>query len=63
MKLMPNTFETEKTQASDWFRCLRDSIVAEFHAIEMRHNADAPAGVFAAEHGVNVTTPVDVFSE
>lgn len=23
----------------------------------------APAGVFAAEHGVNVTTPVDVFSE
>ena len=43
---MPNTFETEKTQASDWFRCLRDSIVAEFHAIELRHNADAPAGVF-----------------
>ena len=43
---MSETFETEKTQAADWFRSLRDSIVAEFHAIEARHEADAPAGVF-----------------
>lgn len=43
---MSETFETEKTQAADWFQSLRDSIVAEFHAIEERHDADAPAGVF-----------------
>lgn len=43
---MSDTFETEKNQAADWFRFLRDSIVAEFHAIEARHDSDAPAGVF-----------------
>ena len=30
-------FDTEKTQASEWFRSLRDQIVAEFHALEDRH--------------------------
>jgi len=30
-------FDAEKTQASDWFRSLRDQIVAEFHALEDRH--------------------------
>lgn len=43
---MLDTLETEKTQAADWFRSLRDSIVAEFHAIEARHETDADAGVF-----------------
>ena len=43
---MSDTFETEKKQAADWFRFLRDSIVAEFHAIEVRHDSDSPAGVF-----------------
>ena len=43
---MSDTFETEKNHAADWFRFLRDSIVAEFHAIEARHDSDAPAGVF-----------------
>lgn len=43
---MLDTFETEKTQAADWFRSLRDSIVAEFYAIEARHETDADAGVF-----------------
>lgn len=43
---MSDTFETEKNQAADWFRFLRDSIVTEFHAIEARHDSDAPAGVF-----------------
>jgi len=37
-------FETEKTRASDWFRTLRDRIVAEFHAIEDRHDSDAAPG-------------------
>ena len=46
MKTMLDTFETEKTQAADWFRSLRDSIVAEFYAIEARHETDADAGVF-----------------
>ena len=43
---MSDTFETEKKQAADWFRFLRDSIVAEFNAIEVRHDSDSPAGVF-----------------
>ena len=43
---MSETFETEKTQAADWFRSLRDSIVAEFNAIEARHDTNAPAGAF-----------------
>lgn len=43
---MLDSFQTEKTQAADWFRDLRDLIVAEFHAIENRHVSDDPAGKF-----------------
>ena len=43
---MLDNFESEKTQASDWFRGLRDQIVAEFHAIENRHENDDFAGQF-----------------
>ena len=41
---MTDTFETEKTQASDWFRQLRDDIVSAFHALEDRHAGAGPAG-------------------
>lgn len=47
---MSDLFETEKAQASAWFRKLRDQIVAEFEAIEARHTtgpmSDFPIGVF-----------------
>lgn len=41
---MTDTFETEKAQASGWFRELRDEIVSAFHALEDRQGGDAPAG-------------------
>ncbi|MBM1635144.1 oxygen-dependent coproporphyrinogen oxidase [Sulfitobacter mediterraneus] len=41
---MTDTFETEKAQASGWFRQLRDEIVSAFHALEDRQGGDAPAG-------------------
>ncbi|MEM9581744.1 MAG: oxygen-dependent coproporphyrinogen oxidase [Pseudomonadota bacterium] len=37
-------FETEKSRASAWFRSLRDQIVAEFHALEDRHEGDGTPG-------------------
>ena len=37
-------FATEKSHASDWFRSLRDQIVAEFHALEDRHDSEGEAG-------------------
>ena len=40
---MTEDFQAEKAQASDWFRQLRDEIVAAFHALEDRHETDAPA--------------------
>jgi coproporphyrinogen III oxidase len=47
---MAETFENEKTRAAAWFRELRDRIVAEFHAIEARHESgplsELPAGRF-----------------
>ena len=43
---MADTFDTEKSQASAWFRNLRDEIVTAFTALEDRHAADAPAGRF-----------------
>ncbi|MCO4823610.1 MAG: oxygen-dependent coproporphyrinogen oxidase [Amylibacter sp.] len=43
---MLDSFESEKTQAADWFRGLRDQIVTEFVAIENRHDSDDPAGQF-----------------
>ena len=41
---MSDDFQTEKDQASTWFRTLRDRIVSEFHAIEDRHSGNAAAG-------------------
>lgn len=41
---MTDTFDTQKQQASDWFRQLRDEILSAFHALEDRHVSDAPAG-------------------
>jgi coproporphyrinogen III oxidase len=38
---MGNTFETEKSRASDWFRTLRDEIVNAFIAIE-QNQTDGP---------------------
>ena len=46
MALMTNQFETEKTQAAQWFRVLRDDIVSAFVALEDRHESDQPAGTF-----------------
>lgn len=43
---MTEIFKTEKEMASNWFRSLRDEIVAAFHALEIRHEGDAPEGVF-----------------
>ncbi len=44
----------EKNRASDWFRELRDQIVAAFEDIEDRHDqgprSDAPAGRFAVDN-------------
>ncbi|MFK7837595.1 MAG: oxygen-dependent coproporphyrinogen oxidase [Sulfitobacter sp.] len=41
---MTEIFDTEKQQASAWFRQLRDDIVSAFHALEDRHEAETPAG-------------------
>jgi coproporphyrinogen III oxidase len=38
--------ETRKSQAADWFRSLRDTIVARFEALEDTTDGDAPAGRF-----------------
>ena len=46
MALMTNQFETEKSQAAQWFRTLRDDIVSAFVALEDRHESDQPAGTF-----------------
>ncbi len=47
---MTDSFETEKTRASAWFRELRDQIVAAFEGLEDSHDqgplSDAPAGRF-----------------
>ena len=44
---MSNTdFEPRKQQASDWFRNLRDTIVARFEALEDSTEGSAPAGRF-----------------
>jgi len=43
---MTNQFETEKSQAAQWFRTLRDDIVSAFVALEDRHESDQPAGTF-----------------
>lgn len=43
---MTEIFQTEKEMASNWFRSLRDEIVAAFHALEERHESDRPKGVF-----------------
>lgn len=43
---MSDGFENEKLLASDWFRSLRDKIVAEFTAIETRHASPTAQGVF-----------------
>jgi coproporphyrinogen III oxidase len=47
---MTDTFDTEKSRASAWFRELRDQIVASFEGLENSHGAgpmsDAPAGKF-----------------
>ncbi|MGB3244245.1 MAG: oxygen-dependent coproporphyrinogen oxidase [Sulfitobacter sp.] len=41
---MDDAFKPQKTQAAAWFRQLRDNIVAEFHALEDRHQGERPAG-------------------
>jgi len=47
---MTNTFDAEKSQASAWFRSLRDDIVAAFESLENSQTtgpfADQPAGKF-----------------
>lgn len=43
---MENDMQAEKQQASDWFRSLRDRIVAAFEALEADADGDAPAGQF-----------------
>jgi coproporphyrinogen III oxidase len=47
---MTDTFDTQKAQASAWFRELRDQIVAEFEALEVRQTsgptAEMPVGEF-----------------
>ena len=43
---MTEEFTAEKTQASAWFRSLRDQIVTAFEALEDRHSSAAPAGRF-----------------
>lgn len=39
-------FDGEKARASDWFRTLRDEIVAAFEAVEDAHPGDVPPGRF-----------------
>ena len=41
---MLEDLKSQKTQATDWFCELRDRIVAEFHALEDRHQGAGPAG-------------------
>lgn len=47
---MTDSFELEKKQASEWFRSLRDEIVAGFEALEQDHASgplsDATPGIF-----------------
>ncbi|WP_299735017.1 oxygen-dependent coproporphyrinogen oxidase [uncultured Roseobacter sp.] len=47
---MTDSFASEKSRASDWFRSLRDDIVAAFEALEQDHTsgplADASPGAF-----------------
>ncbi|WP_299778886.1 oxygen-dependent coproporphyrinogen oxidase [uncultured Roseobacter sp.] len=47
---MTDSFDTEKSRASAWFRSLRDEIVAAFEALEQDHAdgpmSDAAAGAF-----------------
>lgn len=43
---MTEQFETEKTSTADWFRSLRDEIVAAFTALEDRQPGPAEAGRF-----------------
>lgn len=47
---MTDSFETEKTNASEWFRTLRDEIVAAFEGLEQDHVSgplsEAAPGVF-----------------
>ncbi|WP_299828101.1 oxygen-dependent coproporphyrinogen oxidase [uncultured Roseobacter sp.] len=47
---MTDSFDTEKSRASAWFRSLRDDIVAAFETLEQDHAegpmSDAAAGVF-----------------
>lgn len=43
---MTEISDTEKTQASAWFRTLRDDIVSAFHALEDRHSTDQEPGRF-----------------
>ncbi len=46
MAPMTDQFETEKTEAANWFRSLRDDIVSAFSALEDRHQTNQPAGRF-----------------
>ena len=39
-------FSDRKTQASVWFRSLRDTIVARFEALEDSTDSDLPPGRF-----------------
>ena len=41
---MTDSFDTEKSQASAWFRQLRDDIVTAFHALEDRHDGTGVPG-------------------
>ena len=43
---MTDTFISQKTDASGWFRSLRDDIVTRFEALEQQHVTDVPAGQF-----------------
>ena len=43
---MTNNFETQKSQASAWFRQLRNDIRTAFEGLEDAHGGDAPAGRF-----------------
>ena len=43
---MTDTFISQKTDASAWFRSLRDDIVTRFEALEQQHVTDVPAGQF-----------------
>lgn len=43
---MVNKLETQKQQATQWFKTLRDDICAEFEKIETEMKSDSPAGLF-----------------